>query len=188
MYRRILVPLDGSKLAEQAIPHVESIARGCNTEEVVLVSVTERLPGHAAIAWPREAWPISRQEASQTAATPTGPAGIYSRIDAVPLTDKIKELPVAVGKKLVQAERYLNRIARRLEKKNIPVRTGVLVGNPAEEIISIIDELEVDLVLMATHGRSGVGRWAFGSVADKVLRASSVPVLMVRAADSTSDT
>jgi len=43
MYRRILVPLDGSKLAEQALPHVETIAQGCDTEEVILVSVTERL-------------------------------------------------------------------------------------------------------------------------------------------------
>jgi len=181
MYRRILVPLDGSKLAEQALPHVETIAQGCDTEEVILVSVTERLPGRASIAWPREAWPLSRLEAIPGAATPTGPAGIYTRSDAVPLADRIKELPVAVGKKLVQAERYLSRIARRLTKKNIPVRTGVLLGNPAEEIVAIADELEVDLVLMATHGRSGVGRWAFGSVADKVLRASNVPVLMIRA-------
>lgn len=183
MYRRILVPLDGSKLAETALPHVENIAQGCGTEEVILISVTERIPGRVSIEWPREAWPLSKQEIPRTAATPTG---ISSRIDPVPLPERVKALPVAVGKKLVQAEKYLGRIAKRLEKKGIVVRTGVLLGSPAEEIVSIIDEVEADLVLMATHGRSGVGRWAYGSVADKVLRASSVPVLVVRPTASKS--
>lgn len=186
MYRRILVPLDGSKLAETALPHVENIAQGCGTEEVILISVTERIPGRVSIEWPREAWPLSKQEIPRTAAVPTGPAGIYSRIDPVPLPERVKALPVAVGKKLVQAEKYLGRIAKRLEKKGIVVRTGVLLGSPAEEIVSIIDEVEADLVLMATHGRSGVGRWAYGSVAEKVLRASSVPVLVVRPTASKS--
>ena len=110
------------------MPHVENIAKGCGTEEVILVSVTERVPGRVSIEWPREAWPLDRQEMPRTAATPTGPAGIYSRIDPIPLPERIKALPVTVGKKLVQAEKYLGRIAKRLEKKGIVDSTGVLLG------------------------------------------------------------
>ena len=186
MYRKILVPLDGSKLAETALPHVENIAKGCNTEEVILVSVTERMSGRVPIAWPREAWPLSRQEAPPTASMRSDAPGLYSRIDAMPLPERVKVLPISVGKKLLQAEKYLARIAKRMEKKGLMVRTGVLLGNPAEEIISIVDELDADLVLMATHGRSGVGRWAYGSVADKVLRASPVPVMVVRPEEAKS--
>ena len=66
------------------------------------------------------------------------------------------------------------------------VKTEVLLGNPAEQIIAFAKEKGADLIVMATHGRSGISRWAysigaFGGVADKVLRASSVPVLVVRA-------
>ena len=57
----------------------------------------------------------------------------------------------------------------------------VVVGHPAEEILRYADEKEVDLILMATHGRSGIKRWALGSVADKVLRSSTIPVWLVRA-------
>jgi len=49
MYKKILVPLDGSKLAECALPHVEELAKGCNPEEVILVSVTERVKGYRAL-------------------------------------------------------------------------------------------------------------------------------------------
>ena len=177
MYRRILVPLDGSKLAEAVLPHVEDIAKGCNTEEVILVSVTERIAGRAPIAWPREAWPLSRQAMPPSALTPVG---VLPVSDLMPLPRDIKDVPVVVGKMLTQAQRYLARIAKRLEKKRIKVRVGVLLGNPAEEITAIRDEVGADLILMASHGRSGVSKWAYGSVADKVLRTSSVPVLLVR--------
>ncbi len=54
MYRKILVPLDGSKLAECALPYAEELAKGCNTEEVILVSVTERLHGYRVIDDPSQ--------------------------------------------------------------------------------------------------------------------------------------
>lgn len=154
MYRRIVVPLDGSKLAECVLPHVESIAKGCGVEEVILVSVTERIAARAPIEWPRTAWPAPRD---------------------------IGAVPVTVGKKQAQAERYLNRIAKRMEKKGLSVGTKVLLGNPAEEIIYFVEHDGADLIVMASHGRSGLSRWAYGSVADRVFRASKVPLLMVRA-------
>ena len=154
MYKKIMVPLDGSKLAECVLPHVEEIAAHCGTEEVILVTVTERIQGYR---------PMD---------DPSKPLG-YQLI------------PQGVGKKERQGQRYLDRIAKRLETKGVKVETTVLIGNPAEEIAIYAGEFGCDLIIMASHGRSGISRWAHGSVADKVFRASPVPVLMVRAPGST---
>jgi nucleotide-binding universal stress UspA family protein len=68
-----------------------------------------------------------------------------------------------------------------LKAEGVKVQTEVLLGNPAEEITLFAKHRGVDLIVMSSHGRSGPSRWAYGSVADKVSRASSVPILMVRA-------
>ena len=86
-----------------------------------------------------------------------------------------------------QAQRYLNRIAKQLEKKGIKAKTRVLLGNPAEEIAYFTEHDGADLIIMASHGRSGHSRWAHGSVADKVFRASKAPILMVRATGSSAE-
>ncbi|MFC1862239.1 universal stress protein [Chloroflexota bacterium] len=171
MYRKILVPLDGSKLAESVLPHLESVARGCDAEEVILVSVTERIVGYRPIR-----------------SRPPGPLQADSRglRPTLPMTS----MPVVVGKKQAVAQRYLGKIAKRLQKtlenKNIKLRMEVLFGHPAEEIINFAQRDSDDLILMSSHGRSGSGRWAYGNIADKILRTSSVPVLMVRALGSES--
>jgi nucleotide-binding universal stress UspA family protein len=56
-----------------------------------------------------------------------------------------------------------------------------MTGDPAEAIVSFAEKNPCDIIVMASHGRSGVSRWAVGSVADKVFRASTVPVLLVKA-------
>jgi len=89
--------------------------------------------------------------------------------------------PEAVGKKGRQAQRYLDRIAKGLASKGIKVQTEVLLGNPAEEITIYAKTRDCDLIVIASHGRSGPSRWAHGSVADKVFKASGVPILMVKA-------
>jgi nucleotide-binding universal stress UspA family protein len=150
MYKKIMVPLDGSKLAESVLPHVEAIAKGTNAEEVILASVTERVPSYR-------------------------PVTDYSQ----PTEEEL--VPEAVGKMEKQAQRYLNRVAKMLEAKGIKTETLVLLGNPAEEITFSAEHYGVDLIIMASHGRSGISRWTHGSVADKVFRASGVPVLMIRA-------
>ena len=154
MYKKIMVPLDGSKLAESVLPHVEAIAKGTNAEEVILVSVTERVLGYRPV------------------------------IDYAQPTEE-KLIPEPVGKMEKQAQKYLNRVAKRLEAKGIKTETLVLLGNPAEEITLNAEHYGADLIIMASHGRSGISRWTHGSVADKVFRASSVPVLMIRAPDAT---
>ena len=159
----IVVPLDGSKVAECVLAHVEELAKGAGAREVILVRVTDYVIGHAALpepARPIEAFPI--------------PA-------TIPPSEAVARLPVAVSKKREQAERYLNGIAKRLAETGIKVRCEVLLGHPAKQITVFAEKTGADLIAMASHGRSLLSRWAFGSVADKVFRASSIPVLMVRA-------
>jgi nucleotide-binding universal stress UspA family protein len=150
VYNKILVPLDGSKLAECALPYAEELAKGCGTEKVILVSVTERVQGYRALEDPGQ-----------------------------PLGQRLA--PEAFGKKEKQAQRYLDRIAKKLEAKGIKVDTDVLLGNPADEIVIYAKHPGCDVIVMSSHGRSGPSRWAHGSVADRVFRASNVPVLMVKA-------
>ncbi|NQT31918.1 MAG: universal stress protein [Deltaproteobacteria bacterium] len=150
MYKKILVPLDGSKLAECVLPHVGNLATCSAGAEVVLVSVTERITGFRVM-----------DDSSQ------------------PLGERLA--PEAVGKQEKAARKYLGRIAKDLEAKGIKVLTEVLLGQPAEEITFFATNEGCDLIVMASHGRSGPSRWAHGSVAEKVFRANCAPLLMVRA-------
>lgn len=77
------------------------------------------------------------------------------------------------------AQDALKEMAERRFSKDIPVQTMVLRGNPPEEIVRIASEQKADLIVIATHGASGVHRMLFGSVAEKVLRLSTVPVMTV---------
>jgi len=77
------------------------------------------------------------------------------------------------------AEDYLAKLASSLKKEGIVAETAVITGWPADKILDYADQNQVDLIIMSTHGRSGVTRWVFGSVADRVLRHSKAPVLMV---------
>ena len=77
-----------------------------------------------------------------------------------------------------EAVNYLDKVAADLRNQGLVVSTVVLSGNPAEEILKYVRENGVDLIIMSTHGRSGVSRLFFGSVADKIVRHSEVPVLI----------
>jgi len=77
-----------------------------------------------------------------------------------------------------EARIYLNRVAQRLRKKGVKVSCVTMPGDPGETIVSYASENAVDLVALSTHGRSGLGRLAFGSVADFVLKRVGVPILL----------
>ena len=141
MYEKILVPLDGSALAECVLPHVKAIAVGCGTGQVVLLRVVEPLP-----------------------------AGTPPAIDF--------ELVQKAGVKA--AEEYLAKIKAELSKEGLNVEAKVLTGRPAETITEFAQRNKVDLITLATHGRSGISRWVFGSVVDRLARSSSAPVLLIR--------
>lgn len=146
--RRILVPLDGSELAESILPHAEAVAKQSDpgSIEIVLLSVCD----------------------------PTLPATDY---DYAPAPFNWDE-QVQGWKR--QDERYLAKIEKQLRDSGLNVRSEVLIGRPAETIVEYASENRISLIVMSTHGRSGLGRWVFGSVAEKVSHGVTAPILLVR--------
>ena len=80
-----------------------------------------------------------------------------------------------------EAQDYLEKVAERLNLSGIAARWAILTGKPSEILSDFAKADNCDLIIMATHGRSGVSRWVWGSIADRILRSACVPVLMVRA-------
>jgi len=154
MYKKILVPLDGSELAECVLPHVEAIVNGCGAAEIVFVRAVEAvsLP-YGAIA--DGAGVITEDNATQ----------IRKGIDATNESEAVD---------------YLSQLAKRVELKGSEIKTEVLKGKIAESLAEYATQNDYDLVIIATHGRSGISRWVWGSVADRLLRSACVPVLMIR--------
>jgi nucleotide-binding universal stress UspA family protein len=148
MYKKILVPLDGSELAECVLPHVESIARGCGAQGVVFIRVVE--PFHL----------------------PSGYLGPGFEPDDIQRIDADNK---------ASAEKYLAELSGRTKYDGVTVQSVVMMGRAADSIAEYAAKNAVDLIAIATHGRSGISRWALGSVADRVLRSACVPVLMIRA-------
>ena len=161
MYQKVLVPLDGSKLAECVLPHVEAFIQGCQVHTVIFVRVIE---------------PVSLRFLGASTATIKVDYG-----QLLEYTERIEE-----ERKSAAAE-YLQAVLGRLKRDGVKFQEEVLVGNVAECLVDFSEARDVDLILIATHGRSGVSRWVRGSVADRILRASSVPVLMVRAPGTMND-
>jgi len=146
MYKKIMVPLDGSELAECVLPHVDAFIKGFNISNVILVRVVE-------------------PEISYQGEYPIDPEKVAERESA----------------RKSAAKDYLNQVENRLKHEGTVLQAEVIVGRVTECLIDYTKENDVDLILIATHGRSGVSRWVRGSVADKILRSSNIPVLMVRA-------
>ena len=164
--RTILVPLDGSELAEAVLPHVETLAkqRGAELVEVVLLQVCE--PEGALGYYP----PSARFETS------TGAVHVMPRDFA----------RAAAAKQKMAAKQYLTGVEKRLKDAGLKVRSEVRVGDPADEIIAYTSSSPFNLIVMATHARSGFSRWAYGSVTSKVLQGVSSPMFLVRTTSSDS--
>jgi nucleotide-binding universal stress UspA family protein len=79
------------------------------------------------------------------------------------------------------AEEYVRQTVERFDKDSIEVRSEILYGFPADVLADYAGKNSVDLIVLATHGRSGIGRWLWGSVADRLLRSACVPIMMIRA-------
>ena len=161
MFKKILVPLDGSKLAECVLSYAEALAVSHNSDEIALISVTENVTTRTSSPEVKEAYFASNE------------LGLSQMVDG--------GMSISFGKKEQQALRYLERVAEKLKCKGTRIRTEVLIGHPAEEITRFAENEGIDVVVMASHGRSGPLRWAYGSVADKVFRAVCIPILMIRA-------
>jgi nucleotide-binding universal stress UspA family protein len=155
MFERILVPLDGSKVGEAAMPVigqlVDKMAPGAKIEITLIGVIT--LLRHWVVVGEASA-PVS-----------------YTEEELKIIRDRVMD--------------YLTKTGESLKNKGITVRTIVNTGNASDEILKAARENKVDLIAMSTHGRSGLRRLAFGSITDKVLRGSHIPVLMVRAPEGT---
>lgn len=151
MYSKIMIPLDGSPLAECVLPHVTAIAQSVEVKDIVLVRVVN---------------PI-RLPASVPA---TGDFGFREQ-DRVQLEEHRK----------TSAANYLQKMANGLNMQDVNIKQATIEGAVAESLADFAVNNKIDLIVMASHGRSGVSRWVMGSVAEKLVRSSCVPVLMVRA-------
>jgi len=179
MYKRIVVPLDGSRLAECVLPHVEHISKNSQTEEVILITVAERV---ATLTPKNDSEQQSiNSEASQLAVAFTDRPYSGRSLEF----DSAVKIPVITGKMLKQGQRYLSKVASRLVQKGIPTGITVLMGKAAEQIVDYASNENANLIIMASHGRSGFSRWTMGSVAEKVFHGSSVPILLIK--DSPED-
>jgi nucleotide-binding universal stress UspA family protein len=136
MFKKILIPLDGSPLSDAMITHVKKLLVLYDAE-VVLLNVA--LPEND-----------TQHEKKQRATT-------------------------ASNTEIVQ---HLSALAQELAEQGVRVQTQTRSGDPAQEILHFADQFEPSLIAMATHGRTGVSRWIRGSVAERVLRNSTYPLLL----------
>jgi nucleotide-binding universal stress UspA family protein len=151
-YKRILVPVDGSTVAETVLPHAIAMAK-CFGATVELARSYSLPPALVA--------------ASAASSLPgTGPA-----LDSAPF--------LAAGRE--EAELYLQELEARVRAQGVRVEHRRLSGAPGEAIAEESRRAEVDLIAMTTHGRGGFGRLVLGSVADYVVHHAACPVLLVRA-------
>lgn len=176
MYNKVVVPLDGSKLAELALPHLEVIGKGCSIPKIFLVSVTEKIKGQVArgsvddnyVPEKPSGAPLPKLETSQ------------SNIVFSTHVSGTQEIPMTLGKMARTAADYLCRIGEGLEQKGFNVTSVVLMGNPAEQIVGYAAEQSADLIIMASTGKSGISKWNMSNIANKVIKETCIPVLLVR--------
>ena len=153
--RRILVPLDGSELSEAALPHAKELASRLSSS-IHLVRVV----------------PLARQLAASSFAGSGG-------IDGMPGLD-VKAIDEAVEARLQEAIVYIEEQGKKLQQEGISVEWEVRQGAAAEEILESVQNNDIDLIAISTHGRSGLGRLVFGSVFDSVMRDAGIPVMVIK--------
>ena len=137
----VIVPLDGSELAERALPYAEELARSLSLDVILTRVVTYQYPVYAL----------------------SGYANLPN------LTDEL----------VWEATTYLEGVARSIKQKGIKAQCRVLRGVPTHELLGLAHRTPKNIVVMTTHGRSGLARWMMGSVAEAMIRASGDPVLLI---------
>jgi nucleotide-binding universal stress UspA family protein len=151
VYRRILVPHDGSAFAERVLPHVTELAKAYQSEVHLLEIIPIQTPALLAPELSVDAEPDLALDALEEAQEALREAG-RSRLEGV-----------AAG----------------LQEDGINAKWSVVDGDPVHEILAYVAKNDVDLIAMATHGRTGLARAILGSVTDALLRKGNRPVLVV---------
>ena len=150
MVERILVPLDGSKVGEAALQVVKNVITKFASDVKVEVTLLQVLT-------------------SLTHYVVAGEASVQVMYSSEEL-DQIK----------TSALEYLKKAGEPLENLGATLNRKVATGNAADEILKAAEEIDASFIGMSTHGRSGISRWALGSVTERVLRAGTRPILVVR--------
>lgn len=145
MYRKILVPLDGSKVAEGVLPHAKLLAYSEGAELVLLT--------------------VGANPALDFAFSDPGLA------------------QSAVQEQEDRSQKYIAGIENELKSAGFRTSTLLRIGSVADVILGVAEELQVDVIAMSTHGRTGPARWLLGSIAERVVHSSKIPVLLIRATD-----
>ncbi len=148
MFKRILVPLDGSKLAEKALPYAEALAEKFEAE-LILVQVLQLMPEVV--------------------------GGLHGGMIFHEQTIQDRQI----------ADVYLNSVMGQVRELALPARTVTLEAHSVtDRIIKLACDESVDLIVMSTHGRSGLSRLVHGSVAGQILHDAPCPVFLVKAKES----
>lgn len=147
MLSKILVPLDGSELSEQALSYAKQVVSP--TGEIIILNVVD---------------------------VPDFP--IYT-VYPVPLASPEPDYSTILNDMMTGSKEYAEKIASHLRLSGFRVKTIVESGDPPVKILNKAEALNVDAIVMSTHGRSGFSKWLFGSVTQKVLSAMPCPVIVV---------
>ncbi len=141
MYQKVLVPLDGSDLAEYALPHVKKMAKEGFVKDICLLTVID--------------------------------IHLSALLEGADTT-------IIYKSQMSNSREYMNKVQAQFRAEGIEVKTEILQGSAAQVISDYANEKKMELVVIATHGYSGMKRLMFGSVAFRVLHDSHVPVLLIR--------
>jgi nucleotide-binding universal stress UspA family protein len=170
MFKKTLVCLDGSKLAEEAIPY---IINACHQPEGELV-LFRVITSHITIPPPQSIHTLTFGRKTKPGSTSTSDSGSFTQ-----------EADAGVELKEIARERndatdYLEGLASNLRAKHANVKVVVWEGDIKESIISYIANRQITVVVLTTHGSSGMGEYLLGGVAQYVLKESPVPVVLVK--------
>lgn len=162
---KVLIPLDGSEFSRQILPHIQAFLDPADNE-LILLRATEHAEGITGTpARPASAeFPLPVYESEHAAERAKHP--IYASQVWENVMDTLEEE--------LQAD------VLRLQDAGYTVSVAIRFGDPGQAIVDFVESEAVDLVAMTTHGRTGLDRLIFGSVADRVLRNASVPIMLLR--------
>jgi nucleotide-binding universal stress UspA family protein len=141
MYKKILVPLDGSPLAEEVLPHAEALAKSEGAEIILL----------------------------RVAVTPARYLFAHNPAEGNNIIKMLEK----------EAKDYMKAEVSKLQNEGIKVTGLTRDGAAPDTILEVAEETNADVIAMSTHGRSGVQRWLMGSVAEKVVHHSHIPVMLI---------
>jgi nucleotide-binding universal stress UspA family protein len=176
VFKKVLVPVDGSTLSEEVLPLATALLSGCATEVTLFIVADEP-----------EGTRRRRRGLSQPLPVGSMPASGGVGPDVLPASPPAyaESKGQALARREDELLTYLNDAGKALVATGHPVHAAVHFGHPAKEIVGFAKRGGFDLIVMATHGRSGLSERLHGSVTAEVIRSGVAPVLVVRPRDRT---